>query len=39
MFLQKLPTENWTEKDMELLLSEAFMWKSLFHESPNHLGN
>jgi hypothetical protein len=25
MFLQALPTENWTEKDIELLLSEAYM--------------
>lgn len=30
MFLQSLPTKSWTEKDIELLLSEAFIWKSLF---------
>ncbi|KAG9288030.1 hypothetical protein G9A89_017625 [Geosiphon pyriformis] len=37
MFLQSLPTSHWDEKDIELLLSEAFMWKSLFHNAPNHL--
>ncbi|KAJ3102179.1 GTPase-activating protein [Phlyctochytrium planicorne] len=37
IFLQSLPTSSWEEKDIELLLSEAFMWKSLFHNSPSHL--
>lgn len=30
MFLQSLPTQNWSDKDAEMLLSEAFMYKSLF---------
>ncbi|CAG8479396.1 4026_t:CDS:10 [Scutellospora calospora] len=37
MFLQSLPTSNWNYEDIELLLSEAYMWKSLFHNAPNHL--
>ena len=37
MFLQALPTRDWTEKDIELLLSEAFMWHSLFRGSSAHL--
>ena len=37
MFLQALPTKNWTEKDIELLLSEAFIWQSLFQDSRAHL--
>ncbi|CAN6602272.1 GTPase-activating protein Gyp1p [Trichomonascus vanleenenianus] len=37
MFLQALPTKDWTEKDMELLLSEAFMWQSLFKNASAHL--
>jgi hypothetical protein len=37
LFLQSPPTAHWEEKEVELLLSEAFMWKSLFHNSPNHL--
>ncbi|KAI9314803.1 rab-GTPase-TBC domain-containing protein [Dichotomocladium elegans] len=37
VFLQQLPTQTWEEKDVELLLSEAYMWKTLFHNSPSHL--
>ncbi|KAF2457459.1 GTPase-activating protein gyp1, partial [Lineolata rhizophorae] len=37
MFLQALPTQQWTEKDIELLLSEAFIWQSLFRDSSAHL--
>ncbi|KAK5116910.1 hypothetical protein LTR62_006631 [Meristemomyces frigidus] len=37
MFLQSLPTTGWTEKDIELLLSEAFIWKSLFAGSQAHV--
>ncbi|KAL8772144.1 MAG: hypothetical protein Q9209_002579 [Squamulea sp. 1 TL-2023] len=39
MFLQALPTKGWTEKDIELLLSEAFIWQSLFRGSSAHLRN
>lgn len=39
MFLQALPTKSWTEKDIELLLSEAFIWQSLFRGSSAHLRN
>ena len=37
MFLQALPTREWTEKDIEMLLSEAFIWQSLFRGSSAHL--
>ena len=37
MFLQSLPTKEWTEKDVELLLSEAFIWQSLFKGSSAHV--
>jgi hypothetical protein len=37
MHLQNVPTSDWGEKEIELLLSEAFMWKSLFHNSKAHL--
>lgn len=37
MFLQALPTREWTDKDIELLLSEAFIWQSLFQDSRAHL--
>ncbi|KAK9465268.1 rab-GTPase-TBC domain-containing protein [Lipomyces arxii] len=37
MFLQSLPTQEWGEKDIELLLSEAYMWQSLFKNATAHL--
>lgn len=37
MFLQALPTREWGAKDIELLLSEAFIWQSLFRGSSAHL--
>ena len=37
MFLQALPTREWTEKDIELLLSEAFIWQQLYRGSSAHL--
>lgn len=37
MYLQALPTKQWTEKDIELLLSEAFIWQSLFKGGSAHL--
>lgn len=37
MFLQALPTKEWGEKDIELLLSEAYMWQSLFKNASAHL--
>ncbi|KAF2495031.1 RabGAP/TBC [Lophium mytilinum] len=39
MFLQALPTRDWTEQDIELLLSEAYIWQSLFRGSSAHLKN
>ncbi|KAL9085772.1 MAG: hypothetical protein Q9159_004541 [Coniocarpon cinnabarinum] len=36
-FLQALPTRDWTVKDIELLLSEAFIWQSLFRGSSAHV--
>lgn len=37
MFLQALPTKDWGEKEIELLLSEAYMWQSLFKNASAHL--
>ncbi|KAJ1925229.1 GTPase-activating protein [Tieghemiomyces parasiticus] len=36
LFLQGVPTKSWTEKEIEVLLSEAFMYQSLYHYAPNH---
>ena len=35
MFLQSLPTHEWTDKNTELLLSEAFMWSRTFSYSSS----
>ncbi|CAH6721591.1 GTPase-activating protein Gyp1p [[Candida] jaroonii] len=37
IFLQNPPTEFWTEKDIELMLSEAFIWSSLYKNASAHL--
>jgi hypothetical protein len=37
MFLKEPPTSNWAEKDIEMMLSQAYMWKTLFEDSPKHL--
>ena len=38
MFLQSLPTADWTEHDVELLLSEAFLLNSVWHNAQSHFG-
>ncbi|ORY84330.1 rab-GTPase-TBC domain-containing protein [Protomyces lactucae-debilis] len=35
MFIQALPTQSWGDKEIEMLLSEAFLWKSLWSHSPD----
>lgn len=37
LFLQSPPTNSWTEKDIELMLSEAFIWQSLYKNASAHL--
>jgi len=37
LFWQKLPTGKWRAREIETLLAEAFVLKSLFHSSPKHL--
>ncbi len=37
VFLQAFNTETWGDKEIEMLLSEAYMLKSLYHNSPAHL--
>ena len=36
IYLQSLPSSKWSYKEVELLLSEAFMWKTLF-QNNRHL--
>ncbi|KAL8487352.1 hypothetical protein ACS0TY_023410 [Phlomoides rotata] len=37
MFLQHLPTQNWSHVELEMVLSRAYMWHTLFNNSPSHL--
>ena len=33
IFLQKLPTTDWAYKDLEMILSEAFLWTQVFQDT------
>ncbi|SCU77627.1 LADA_0A01398g1_1 [Lachancea dasiensis] len=35
-FLQNPPTKTWTESEIELLLSEAYIWQSLYKDATSH---
>ena len=37
MFLQRTPTETWTEGDIETVLSRAYMWRLSFANAASHL--
>lgn len=37
MFLQHLPTGHWGLSELEELLSQAYLWKELYHNSQAHL--
>lgn len=39
LFLQHLPTKNWTHQELEMVLSRAFMWRVMFDGSPSHLNS
>lgn len=39
LFLQNPPTQLWTEKDIELMLSEAYIWLLLYKNAGAHLRN
>ena len=37
LFLQALPTQNWTDDDLELLVSKAFEMKMLYQDQNSRL--
>ncbi|XP_797601.2 TBC1 domain family member 22B [Strongylocentrotus purpuratus] len=37
LFLQNLPTQNWGNKDISLLVAEAYKLKYMFADAPRHL--
>ena len=38
MFLQSLPTQGWGDHEIEMLLSEAFVHYSTWHNAQSHFG-
>ncbi|KAA8491482.1 GTPase-activating protein gyp1 [Porphyridium purpureum] len=39
LFLQNLPTKSWTQTELDMILSQAFMWRSLFDSSVHLRGD
>lgn len=37
IMLQNLPTQDWTDSDISLLVAEAYKLKFIFADAPNHL--
>ena len=37
LFLQDLPTKQWSEQDLDVIIAEAYVFKSLYEESTGHL--
>ena len=37
VFLQRLPTDGWREKDIDTLIAQAFLYRSWFDDAPRHL--
>ena len=37
LFLQKPPTSTWSESEVELILSRAYMWRASFNDARSHL--
>lgn len=37
LFLQNLPTSSWTSKEVDVILSQAYMWRTIFGAAPSHL--
>ena len=37
LFLQKLPTGSWGEREVETVLSRAYMWRTSFDQAQSHL--
>lgn len=37
LLLQNLPTQNWTNSHISLLVAEAYRLKFMFADAPNHL--
>jgi len=36
MFLQSLPTQGWTDHDIQMLLSQAFVYSTTWQNAQSH---
>jgi len=36
LFLQDLPTKQWSEQDLDVIIAEAYVFKSLYEDSTGH---
>jgi len=39
VLLQSLPTEDWTDEEVGLVLADAYRLKFMFADAPKHLGD
>jgi len=39
VLLQSLPTEDWTDEEIGLVLADAYRLKFMFADAPKHLGD
>jgi len=39
VLLQGLPTEDWTDEEVGLVLADAYRLKFMFADAPKHLGD
>ena len=39
MFLQNIPTKDWLEADIDMLISEAYVFRLLYEDSPGHFSD
>jgi len=35
-FLQQLPTKDWSDKDIEMIISEGYVFMTLYEDSKGH---
>ena len=39
VLLQSLPTDDWTDEEVGLVLADAYRLKFMFADAPKHLGD
>jgi hypothetical protein len=39
LFLQSMPTKDWSEKDIEIIIAEAYVFKTLYEDTHGHFNS